>query len=154
MEDNLQRNYKNYSFELLINLSQKDIMKLVKKVVSYIQGAFFVFIVIIGALAALESSLLFSHSSKVKEAYVYEVANTAARGGCTIYYFYFYLDEMYQGIYSQEGTRCEGNFYKGQVFTVEIAKLDPSRSRLNVQAHLTHRKVNIDSLYQIYLVRK
>lgn len=75
------------------------------------------------------------------------------KGGCRIYYLYQFKDEIFMGDASDPGKPCIGNFYKGQIFNVKIAKSNPKISRL---AGIVDNeiRINADSLYQLYLLKK
>lgn len=110
-----------------------------------------ILILILSVLSYFENRIVFSKGYINAEAYVYEVKNTAPKGGCTIFYLYKYKKRIYQSFLSWPGARCQGNYYKGQVLLTKVSVLEPIRNHLKLDEHLVSKRINTDSLLQEYI---
>jgi len=95
--------------------------------------------------------VIFSKGYIYSMAVVYKV-EIGPKGGCRIYYLYEYENEILANNASNPGEPCEGNYFKGQMFSVKIATSNPKISQLNGKIK-GKDKINVDSLYQLYLAK-
>lgn len=109
-------------------------------------------VIVIFIINLVRIQISFKRGAVYSKAIVFDM-NLGPKGGCRVYYLYEFNGEIFKGDASAPGKPCKGNFYKGQIFSVKIAKSNPRISRLAGSIN-DEEVINVDSLYQLYLLHK